>query len=192
MLANVVLHELDRFWEDHCRRLGQLIRYADDFVILCRTEADARAALGRVEVILDWLGLTLHPEKTRVVFVGDGQRGFDFLGFHCRLVESWRRRGRRYWQRWPSRWAMQTVRKRIKALTAPRHRLPEPVGTILAALNRGLRGWGNHFRVGNSSRQFAQVDRAGPHGYRASLLLYPRRPQRGIGRRASSEVRCRR
>jgi group II intron reverse transcriptase/maturase len=158
LLANVVLHELDRFWEDHCRRLGQLIRYADDFVILCRTEADARAALGRVEVILAWLGLGLHPEKTRVVFVGDGQQGFDFLGFHCRMVESWRRRGQRYLQRWPSRRAMQAVRRRIKALTAPRHRLPEPVGAIVTELNRVLRGWGAYFQVGNSTRQFSQID----------------------------------
>jgi group II intron reverse transcriptase/maturase len=158
LLANVVLHELDRFWEDHCGHLGQLIRYADDFVILCRTEGAAREALRRVGLVLTRLGLTLHPEKTRVVFVGDGRDGFDFLGFHCRKVESWRVRGRRYLQRWPSRRAMQAVRDRIKAITAPRHRLPEPVGPILAELNGLLRGWGAYFRVGNSARKFQQVD----------------------------------
>jgi RNA-directed DNA polymerase len=158
LLANVVLHELDRFWEDYCSPLGQLIRYADDFVILCRTEGAAREALRRVGEVLTWLGLTLHPEKTHVVYLGDGQQGFDFLGFHCRKVESWRRRGRRYLHRWPSRRAMQHIRERVKALTAPRHYLPEPVQPLVMEVNRVLRGWGAYFRVGNSTRQFQQVD----------------------------------
>jgi RNA-directed DNA polymerase len=158
LLANVVLHELDRFWEDYCSSLGQLIRYADDFVIVCRTESAAREALRRVGQVLTWLGLTLHPDKTRVVFVGEGQAGFDFLGFHCRKVESWRYRGRRYLQRWPSRRAMQRIRDRIKAITAPRYRLLAPAQPLVDELNRLLRGWGAYFRVGNSSRQFQQVD----------------------------------
>jgi RNA-directed DNA polymerase len=158
LLANVALHELDRLWEDHCSHLGQLVRYCDDFVILCRTEADAREALRRVGLLLARLGLALHPDKTRVVFVGDGQQGFDFLGFHCRMVESWRWRGKRYLQRWPSRRAMQAIRDRVKAITAPRHRLPRPARAIVAELNRALRGWGAYFRVGNASRQFAQLD----------------------------------
>jgi RNA-directed DNA polymerase len=136
----------------------QLIRYADDFVILCRTAGAAQAAHQRVGEILAGLGLTLHPEKTRVVDVGDGRSGFDFLGFHCRKVESWRKRGRRYLHRWPSRRVMQAVRDRIKAITAPRHRLPEPIQAIVDEVNRLLRGWGAYFRVGNAARQFQQVD----------------------------------
>jgi group II intron reverse transcriptase/maturase len=158
LLANVVLHELDKLWEDHSRHLGQLIRYCDDFVILCRTEGQAREGLRRVEEILAWLGLRLHPEKTRVVFVGEGREGFDFLGFHHRKVESWRRRGRKYLQRWPSCRAMQEARERIKAITAPRHRLPEPVEKLVEELNRFLRGWGAYFRVGNAARKFQQID----------------------------------
>jgi len=158
LLANVVLHELDAFWEDYCGQLGQLIRYADDFVILCRTERAAREGRRRVGEVLTRLGLTLHPDKTRVVYVGDGRQGFDFLGFHCRKVESWRKRGQRYLHRWPSRRAMQGVRERVKGLTAPRWRLAEPVQPLVTELNRLLRGWGAYFRVGNSARQFAQVD----------------------------------
>jgi RNA-directed DNA polymerase len=158
LLANVVLHELDAFWEDYCGQLGQLIRYADDFVILCRTERAAREGLRRVGEVLTRLGLTLHPDKTRVVYVGDGGQGFDFLGFHCRKVESWRKRGQRYLHRWPSRRAMQGVRERVKGLTAPRWRLAESAQPLVTELNRLLRGWGAYFRVGNSARQFAQVD----------------------------------
>jgi group II intron reverse transcriptase/maturase len=158
VLANVVLHELDRLWEDCCSQLGRLIRYADDAVLLCRTEAHAREALWRVEVILARLKLTLHPTKTKVVYVGDGRQGFDFLGFHCRKVESWKYREKRYLQRWPSRRAMQRNRDKIKAITAPRHRLPEPIGPIVTEVNQAVRHWGAYFRIGNSTRKFRQID----------------------------------
>ena len=159
VLANVVLHELDRLWEDRCSQLGQLIRYADDGVLLCRTESQAREGLWRVGVILNRLKLTLHPTKTQVVFVGDGRQGFDFLGFHCRKVESWKYRGKRYLQCWPSQRAMQRVRGRVKAITAPRHRLPEPIEPIVNEVNHALRHWAAYFRVGNSTRKFHDVDR---------------------------------
>jgi group II intron reverse transcriptase/maturase len=158
VLANVVLHELDRVWEDRCSQLGQLIRYADDAVVVCRTEVQAREALRRIGMILERLKLRLHPTKTQVVDVGDGRQGFDFLGFHWRKVASWKYRGRRYLQRWPSRQAMRQVRERIKALTAPRHRLPQPIQTIVNDVNRVVRGWGAYFRVGNSTRKFQAVD----------------------------------
>jgi group II intron reverse transcriptase/maturase len=158
VLANVVLHELDRIWEDRCSQLGQLIRYADDAVVACRTEAQAQEALRRIGIILERLKLTLHPEKTKVVFVGDGGQGFDFLGFHCRKVASKKYRGKRYFQSWPSRRAMQRVRDRVKAISAPQHRLPEPIEPIVAEVNRVVRGWGAYFRVGNSARKFHDVD----------------------------------
>ena len=158
LLANVVLHELDRLWEDRCRGLGQLVRYADDLVILCKTEGQAREGLRRVGLVLDRLGLRLHPDKTRVVFVGDGRHGFDFLGFHCHKVESWRWPGRRYLWMWPGRRAMERVRERIKAITAPRPRLLEPLQMLIAELNPVLRGWSVYFRAGNASRQFDLID----------------------------------
>jgi group II intron reverse transcriptase/maturase len=158
LLANVVLHELDRLWEDRCRGLGRLVRYADDLVILCKTEGQAREGLRRVGLILDRLGLSAHPDKTRVVFVGDGRDGFDFLGFHCHKVESWRKPGRRFLWMWPGRRAMERVRERVKAITAPRPRLLMPLEWVVNELNPVLRGWGGYFRVGNSSRQFIQID----------------------------------
>ena len=178
LLANVVLHELDRFWEPHARHLGHLVRYADDFVVLCGTEAKAQEALRLVGNCLTGLGLTLHPEKTRVVFVRDGTQGFDFLGFHHRKVESWRYRGKRYLHQWPSRRAMQRVRERVKALTAPRYRLPEPVSGVVAGVNRLVQGWGAYFHVGNAARHFAQVD----HYVRERLALYLRKRRGRSGR----------
>ncbi len=104
------------------------------------------------------MGLALHPEKTRVVFVGDGRQGFDFLGFHTRKVASWRHRGKRYCHRWPSQRAMRAIRSRVKEITAPRYRLPEPIAGIVSEVNQVLRGWGAYFRVGNATRHFQQVD----------------------------------
>jgi len=177
LLANVVLHELDRLWEDHCGQLGQLVRYADDFVIMCRTEGAAREGLRRVGLILARLGLTLHPDKTRVVDVRDGQQGFDFLGFHHRKVESWRWRGKRYLQAWPSKRARQRVRAQINTITAPRHRLTEPVREIVEELNRVLRGWGAYFRVRNAAQVFRYVDEYVRE--RLSLFLQKKAQRRG-------------
>ena len=158
LLANVVLHELDRLWEERCRGLGQLVRYCDDLVILSRSEGQAREGLRRVGLILDRLGLRLHPDKTRVVGLADGRNGFDFLGFHCRKVESWRKPGRRFLWMWPGKRAMARIRERVKAITAPRPRLLEPLERLIAELNPVLRGWGAYFRVGNAGPQFAQID----------------------------------
>ena len=64
LLANIYLNKLDRIWAARCGQLGELIRYADDFVVMCGTESRAREALRRVGLVMDRLGLTLHPAKT--------------------------------------------------------------------------------------------------------------------------------
>jgi len=153
-----MLHELDRLWEDRCRGLGQLVRYADDLVILTRSEGQAREGLRRIGIILTQLGLDLHPQKTRVVFLGNGREGFDFLGFHCQKMTSWRQPGRRFLWQWPAKAALVQVRQRIKEITAPRWRLQQPLQRLIGELNPLLRGWGAYFRVGNSGRHFVQID----------------------------------
>ena len=97
------------------RHLGELVRYADDFVVMCRTAQGCEEAQGRIEHVLTKLGLKLHPEKTRRVELTEGQEGFDFLGCHLHKRMSgrlWQQKGlRRYFlQRWPSRKAMNRVR----------------------------------------------------------------------------------
>ena len=78
LLANIYLHVLDMYWMERYSTLGKIIRYADDFVIICRTRQDAEKALQKVKQTMGILKLTLHPTKTRVVDMG--QDGFDFLG----------------------------------------------------------------------------------------------------------------
>lgn len=158
LLANIYLHHLDREWQEHHKRLGEMVRYADDLVILCPTTQAAEAALQQLTRILAELGLQVHPEKTRIRCLWKGQEGFDFLGFHHRKKESWRWKGRYYLQRWPSRKAMRAVRQKVKAIVGPRSLRYRAGQEVVQALNPVLRGWGAYFRKGNSSRQLSQVD----------------------------------
>jgi group II intron reverse transcriptase/maturase len=158
LLANLYLHELDVFWETRCGHLGRLVRYADDFVILCRRPSQARDALAQVEWFLSGLGLRLHPEKTHVIELGLGKQGFEFLGCYLRVVRS-HFNGKRYLFRWPSRRAMKALRARIRSLTGRRRWAGmKDIREVIRVLNPVLRGWGVYFRTGNASKQFQQLD----------------------------------
>lgn len=157
LLSNIYGHAIDALWEKEANHLGTLIRYADDVVILCRTQQDAQQALAWLQRRTQGLKLKLHAEKTRTLFMGDGQGGFDFLGFHHRMVVS-RRWHKRFCQQWPSLRAMCAVRTKINAITGPRNRLKWPIRDVVLELNPVLRGWGNYFGRGNSAKKFAQID----------------------------------
>ena len=159
LLANVYLDALDEAWERDWSHLGKLVRYADDFVVMCRRRSQAEEALRRVQEILTRLRLELHPEKTKLVELGIGKEGFDFLGCHFRLVRS-HFRGRTYLFRWPSHRAMNAARQRIRELTSRRRWAGlRDIRDVVAVLNPVLRGWGNYFRTGNASKQFVSIDR---------------------------------
>ena len=162
LLSNIFLHALDVLWTRHSAPLGTLVRYCDDFVVMCRSRKDCEQAEVRIREILKRLGLELHPDKTRRVELYDGKEGFDFLGCHLHKRMSGRlweqRRQRLYFlQRWPSRRSMQRVRQRVRELT-PRSRCHADIRTVIADVNPVLRGWGNYFRTGNAARQFGSVD----------------------------------
>ena len=129
LLANVYLNPLDHQmavagWE--------LVRYADDFVILCRSEAEAQAALAAVRQWVSGAGLTLHPEKTRVVNAAQ-PGGFDFLGYHFE-------RGKKG----PRKKSLLKLKDRVRAQTS---RLDgRSLSAIVAAVNRSLRGWYGDFQ----------------------------------------------
>ena len=140
LLCNVYLHRLDRDWQT--RGCGVLVRYADDLVVMCKTEPEARRALAALDTVLSELGLGLKQAKTRIVHLTEGGEGFDFLGFHHRYVRGRTRRSRHitFLARWPSRQAMQRARDRIRALTA-RERLLLSVEEVVQDVNSFLRGW---------------------------------------------------
>jgi RNA-directed DNA polymerase len=174
LLSNIYLHVLDRVWEDRCAHLGTLVRYADDFVVMCDTKAQVEEARRRVSTVLTRLGLELHPEKTRTVDLSRGREGFDFLGCHLRKRMSgslWIRTRKRvyYLQRWPSSRAMRRVRTRVRELT-PRSRCHEDVRTVIMDINRVVRGWAQYFRTGNAATKFHHVDRFVEDRLRGLLL----------------------
>lgn len=160
LLANIYLHVLDRTWAE--RGSGELVRYADDGVVLCRSREEAEAALGLAREVLGDLGLELHPEKTRIADLREGREGFDFLGchFHARVSGRLLERGiRRYYlHRWPSARSMKRVRQRIKELTGRNRNGVKDIRVLIADLNPILRGWGAYFRTGNAARKFNQLD----------------------------------
>ena len=122
LLSNIYLHVLDKLWTHHSARLGTLVRYADDFVIICATKRACQQAEARVRQILARLGLELHPEKTRKVNLYDGQEGFDFLGCHLHKRMSgkiWEQQRKRLYflHRWPSDRAMKRIREKVRERT---------------------------------------------------------------------------
>ncbi|MCA1678072.1 MAG: group II intron reverse transcriptase/maturase [Actinobacteria bacterium] len=161
LLSNVYLHAFDRAMTES--GLGELVRYADDFVVLCRSERDANAALEMAGEILGDLGLKLHPDKTKVVDLREGREGFDFLGWHFRARVSGRllERGvRRYYlHRWPSQRSMKRLRAKVKARTGRNRVGIRDVRELIAELNPILRGWGSYFRTGNAADKFLAIDR---------------------------------
>jgi RNA-directed DNA polymerase len=161
LLANIFLHAFDAAWEE--RGTGELVRYADDFVVLCRSRTEAEQAQRRAAAILGELGLSLHPDKTRVVDLREGKEGFDFLGCHFRARMSgklWedRRVIRYYLHRWPSVRSMKRARAKVRGLTA-RSQVGAELSAVIERLSLFLRGWGNYFRTGNAATKFRQLDR---------------------------------
>jgi RNA-directed DNA polymerase len=161
LLANIYLHAFDRAWAE--RGVGEIVRYADDFVVLCSTRKEAEEAQRRATALLGELGLSLHPEKTRVVDLREGREGFDFLGCHFRARMSgklWEQQRiiRFYLHRWPSQRSMKRARARVKALTG-HGQVGQQLEDVIERLNSFLRGWGNYFRTGNANSKFVTLDR---------------------------------
>lgn len=178
MMCNVYLHRLDRAWDT--RTYGVLVRFADDLLVVCKSRQQAQAALARLRALLADLGLAPKQAKTRIVELVVGREGFDFLGFHHRMVRSrgiHGRRGVEFLARWPSDRAMRRARDRITKLTI-RSRLLLPVEVVVEDLNRFLRGWANYFRYGHSAVRFDHIQQ---HAVDRLALFIGKRHKRGRG-----------
>ena len=167
LLANIYLDPLDHLLAESG---VECVRYADDFVLLCRSEEEAKAALARVQTWVEAHGLTLHPEKTRLVDATQ-PGGFDFLGYHFE-------RG----YRWPRRKALDRLKDTVRALT------PRTSGvaleTTITRLNLTLRGWYEYFQHSHRT-VFPTLD-----GYirgRLRAILRKRAGRRGRARGADHQ-----
>ena len=115
-----------------------MIRYADDLVVCCRTEAEAQAALKEIGRWVQAAGLTLHPTKTRIVNAAE-RGGFDFLGYH---FEQYHGSGGTKWPRQKSQAKLrETLRGKL-----PRNRSGS-IRQIVAEINPSLRGWHGYFKM---------------------------------------------
>lgn len=129
LLANIYLDPLDRRMEE----TGiEMVRYADDFLILCRSQAAAEDALGQVRKWTEEAGLSLHPDKTHIVSTVQGG-GFDFLGYHFE-----------YGTRWPRKKSLRKMRDVIRRKT--RRSNGKSLEAIIEDVNRTLRGWFEYFQ----------------------------------------------
>ncbi len=157
-MANIALHVLDEAWAARglaAGDAGPLLRRLRR--PLPNTGASRSGSGPGGGDSLAGLGLRLHPDKTRIVCLRNGAEGFDFLGFHHRMVESWKRQGRYYLQKWPSHRAMASIRAKVRNRT-PRGYASLDMAVVVEDLNPVLRGWGAYFRYGNSSRKFNAID----------------------------------
>ncbi len=162
LLSNIYLDPLDHLLAE---RGIEMVRYADDFVILCRTEAEAREALDKVQAWTAVAGLRLHPTKTRIVDATQAG-GFDFLGYHFE-------RG----YKWPRRKSEQKFKDTIRAKT--RRTNGHSLQAIIADLNRTLRGWFEYFKHSRNTT-FPRLDRWMRKRLRS--ILRHRGGRRGCGR----------
>ena len=155
LLANIYLHWLDKIWVKRGYNArnhnAHMVRYADDFVILCRKNPEFY--LQQAKGVLNKLDLTLNEDKTRIV---NATEGFDFLGHHF-VVEPSKLTGKLKSYYYPSGKAQKVIRAKIKEIVRHgQHKdLPE---LINKEINPVLRGWGNYFKTGNARKIFLKID----------------------------------
>ncbi len=153
LLANIYLHVLDSYWENH-KELGVIVRYADDAVIVCRTRKDAELAFEHLKRMMTKLKLTLNPQKTKIVDMN--KESFDFLGFRYQKFGK-TKCGRKLPYMMPSKKAMKKVKDAIRTITC-RKSAYEGLEQKVEKLNPLIRGWRNYFQYGNSTKRFKQLD----------------------------------
>ena len=159
LLSNILLTPFDR----EMRRKGyQLTRYADDWVITCASAAEARAALEAASRVLKELGVTINPQKTRIVHV---RHGFEFLGYKIKRgsrpmnlptskIKTSTRRGSLY--AYPREKSINHFKEQIRRLT--RRHAPVSTQELIQQVNPVVRGWGHHYKRAHVRKLFHRLD----------------------------------
>ena len=162
LLANIYLHPVD---EAMSRTGFEMVRYADDAVVLCETEAEAKTALSLLDTLLEARGLRLHPEKTRIADMMQ-RGGFDFLGYHFECG-----------YRWPRKKSLDKLKNAVRVRTLRTN--GNSMERIIADLNPVLRGWFAYFKH-SAKTTFGNLD--GWVRMRLRSILRKRSHRRGRGR----------
>jgi RNA-directed DNA polymerase len=160
LLSNAYLHWFDKvfhFATGPAHWAGAaLVRYADDLVVLARYQGDRLRDFieGKLET---WMGLELNRDKTKVVELGGGKAGLDFLGYTFRYDMDLYGRGHRFLNVMPSNKAMKAERAKIRELVNRRHNFV-PISKLIERVNRQLVGWYNYFSFGYPTRRLGALD----------------------------------
>ena len=162
LLANIYLDPLDKLMAGRGYRM---VRYADDFVILCRSREEADAALAEVRAWVNENGLTLHPDKTHVGDCRIPGQGFEFLGYRFEA-------GRRFVRKKSLTKLKDTIRDKTRRTRG------QSLEVVIVDLNRTLRGWFGYFKQAHH-RTFAKLDQFTRRRLRALLRKQDKRPGRG-------------
>ncbi len=150
LLANLYLDYLDSKWELHYGHLGKLIRFADDFVIVCKNYKDVSNSFKAIKVVMNRLELELNMEKTKIVNLWDGKEGFVFLGMEIRKVKKRRLNGSEYYA--TDMWICKKKRKVIKEVvrdTLKDATLYQGLEEMIKRLNRKIVGWRGYYHISN-------------------------------------------
>lgn len=153
LMANIYLHVLDSHWNNN-KELGELVRYADDAVIVCYSKKQADLAFMHLKALMQRLKLTLHPIKTRIVDMNT--ESFDFLGFTFQKFHN-TKLNRKLPYMMPNKKALKKVKDSIREVTC-RKSAYESLDHKVERLNPIIRGWRNYFANGNSYLRFKQLD----------------------------------
>lgn len=162
LLANLYLHPLD---QEMTQRGYRMVRYADDFVILCHSEQEARQALAHVQAWVTTNGLTLHPDKTHIGDCRQRGQGFDFLGYRFEAGKRWVRKK-----------SLKAFKDKVRSKT--RRTEGKSLQHVIASLNPMLRGWFGYFRHAYRTT-FRSLDGFIRRRLRAMLRKQEKRPGRG-------------
>ncbi|MFQ5758943.1 MAG: group II intron reverse transcriptase/maturase [Candidatus Bathyarchaeia archaeon] len=139
LLANIYLHNYDRAMMEASYRL---IRYADDFVVLCASQEEAKGALRETERLLKELGLELHSEKTKITSIA---KGVDFLGFTIYIAH-----------KVPKETAVKKFKDAVRVRT--RRQQPRSLREVIEKLNPVILGWGHYYKIGNVNWLYQGLD----------------------------------
>jgi group II intron reverse transcriptase/maturase len=159
LLSNIYLNYFDTIWEKYYSKLGTLIRYADDFVIISKNWVDVRKAKEIVKAIMSKLELNLHPTKTQIRDLWDGKEGFDFLGFHHKKILQKRNDCKSVLviTNFPSSKSMKSMREKIKN-SLNRNSCNDNIENRIKVLNRKLIGFKNYYGLKFARKWLAKID----------------------------------
>jgi hypothetical protein len=127
---------------------------------VCKTRKKAVRAIGVIKAIMARLELTLHPTKSRLVGLWNGEEGFDFLGMHHRKTREETSTGKVYYstKQWLTKKAERHIREVVKERLAPPSARVQSLEAHIEYLNPKIRGWRNYYATPHSKRKMAELD----------------------------------